>query len=152
MGVKNDKAAAIAAAIRLNIALDAVHKSVLMVSWTRNCCVICTEAFQFTEVLNYLLHEKIKDEYLWAKVKTALSDGTKNLSGYILEAQRLACHVPLVRQIANDVAELPKITASDGSQIQKGTVILIDVVSLLFSMTVRLHSFFFSFSTPLISH
>lgn len=140
-GLSEDKAAA----ILLSIALDAIHKSVLMVSCTRDFCVICTEAFQFTEVLNYLLHNRSKDNsYLWTEVKAiAQSDGIKKLSGYILEAQRLACHVPLVRQTTDDVAELRKTKKSGDSPIPKGTVLLIDMVSLLFSMAVQLNSFFF---------
>lgn len=128
----------LAAAIRLSIALDAVHKSVLMVSQKGDSRVICTEVSQFTEVLNYLLHTKTgKDSYLWTQVKDIVyNKENKDLSGYILEAQRLACHVPLVRQIADDVVELPEIKTSDDSTavtIQKGTVLLIDVVSMLSS-------------------
>ena len=146
-----------AAAIRLSIALDAVHKSVLMVSQKRDFRVICAKVSQFTEVLNYLLHTKTgKDSYLWTQVKDIVyNKANKNLSGYILEAQRLACHVPLVRQIADDVDELPKIKTSDDSTavtIQKGTVLLIDVVSMLSSLWQSSLIIFPLLSTPSDSH
>ncbi|MCJ1402641.1 hypothetical protein MMC11_005861 [Xylographa trunciseda] len=114
-----------AAAIRLSIALDAVHKSILM----------------FTEVLNHLLHTRDDKNfpYLWKEVKNlAISDANKKLSGYVLEAQRLVGRVPLVRQVADDVTELPKIKTSDGLdevEIQKGTVLLVDTHEAQQNMT-----------------
>ena len=90
-----------------------------------------TEALQFTEVLNYLLHAK---DRLWSKVKDlSSSNSDQKLIGYVLEAQRLAIDVPLVRQVTEDV----KIQTSDDSEavpIGKGQVLMIDLVKLLPSL------------------
>ena len=139
-----------AAAIRLSIALEAVHKSILMVRDVKPFSPygIKINIFQFTEVLNYLLHEKHQSKYLWDYVQNRISVETADLDlrGCILEAQRLAVRVPLVRQIPANVSSPGELPINDDkppktAKLEPGFVLLIDTVShapTLFEVTRKL--------------
>lgn len=134
-----------AAAIRLSIALDAVHKSILTVSDPAAHCRTCAKAIQFTEVLNYLLHKREGSKYLWGYIQSlaldtsASGDSDRKLSRCVLEAQRLAVHVPLVRQIPSDATvndvELPIDNNSPPTtrKFRRGDVLLLQLVGFLYS-------------------
>ena len=127
-----------AAAIRLSIALEAVHKSILMVRDDKTffSYTVKTNALQFTEVLNYLLHGKQEGKYIWELVQNRLSAETadSDLRACVLEAQRLAVRVPLVRQIPAGVSGPGELPITDDKppktvKLEPGHVLLIDTVS-----------------------
>lgn len=146
-GGKDPCGVAEAAAIRLSIALDAVHKSILMVSGPAAYYRTYAKAIQFTEVLNYLLHERDGSKYIWESVQglafqtsnpgeaqKKLTEAEKKLSRYVLEAQRLAVHVPLVRQIPNDATvtaakvEIDNNNPPTTRKFEPGDMLLLQVV------------------------
>ena len=132
-GLKREEAAA----IRLSIALEAVHKSTLMVRDIKSFSSYRTKTyiFQFTEVLNYLLHEKHEKKYIWEYVQSRTGkDADSEIQGCVLEAQRLAVRVPLVRQIPTDVSSPGEFPIDDDkppktAKLESGHVLLIDTVS-----------------------
>lgn len=95
------------------------------------------ECLQFTEVLNYLLHEqKNGKSYLWQEIQDlvlgATNDVDRRLAGYVLEAQRLAVHVPLIRQIPLENGNPGSILTEDENQkdtaLKAGDMLLLDIV------------------------
>jgi len=145
-----------AAAIRLSIALDAVHKSILMVSGPAVYYRTYAKAIQFTEVLHYLLHEMDGSKYIWESVQSLalqtsnpgeaekkLTEAEKKLSRYVLEAQRLAVHVPLVRQIPNDATVTAAEVEIDDNKppttrkFERGEMLLLQVVGSSCSVSVN---------------
>jgi hypothetical protein len=127
-----------AAAIRLSIALDAVHKSILMVC-EMNRIPEQTNTSQFAEVLDYLLHKTIGQKYIWEDVQQLSSrNADADLRGYVLETQRLAVKVPLIRQIPDDVSSPGQFPiVDDGSsetKFESGDVLLLHTVNFSFSI------------------